>query len=174
MNKYGMQALNQWRQQRPSRLTALPDPGDYFTRLGLLIQAQVTDVALRLAGPDVPAETYLHKAARLTTARKVAEEVVMANLVWTGDPELPLDQAREEWVQTRPSDENLIAWAERIQDYPDSMPSSAELDEIAEKWAVSLDFLLGLLATEPPREYLLAHQAEFQEATTIRFLREVR
>lgn len=173
MNKYGTLALAHWQRWMPTRLQTLPDPTAYFSQLGMQIQAEVTDLAWELAGPDLPAETYLKKAARLMTARRLAEEVVMANLVWTGDPGLPLDQAREEWEQTRPSDENLISWAERIQDYPDSMPSSQELDDLAEKWAVSPEFLQGLVATEPPRDYLLAHQAELQEATTIRFLREL-
>jgi hypothetical protein len=173
VNKYGMQALRHWQAWMPTRLAALEDPRSYFSELGAQIQAEVTDLAWELAGPALPAETYLQKAARLMTARRQAEEVVMGNLVWTGDPELPLDQAREEWEQTRASDESLISWAERIQDYPDSMPSSKELDELAEKWAVSPEFLQGLVATEPPRDYLLAHQAELQEATTIRFLREL-
>lgn len=174
MNRYGILALTYWREQMPARLAALTDSEAHFTRLGLLIQAEVTDLAWELAGGDRQAETYLQKAARLMTARKQAEEIVMANLVWTGDPELPLDQARDEWEQTRASDESLISWAERIQDYPDSMPSSLELDELAGKWAVSVQFLQGLVASEPPREYLVAHQAELREAATIRFLRELR
>lgn len=174
MNKYGMLAMRHWQEWMPTRLAALEDPTSFFSELGVQIQAEVIDLALHLAGADSQAETYLQKAARLMTARRLAEEVVMANLVWTGNPELPLDQAREEWEQTRPSDENLISWAERSQDYPDSMPSSQELDDIAERWAVSPEFLQGLAATEPPRDYLLAHQAELQEATTIRFLRELR
>jgi hypothetical protein len=157
----------------PSRLAALPDPAGYFETLGQQIQTEVTDLAWALAGTDVAEETYLQKAARLMTARRLAEEVVMSNLAWTANPELPLDLAREEWEQTRPSDENLISWAERIQDYPDSMPSSQELNDLAKKWAVSTEFLHGLVATEPPRQYLLSHQAELQEAATIRFLREL-
>jgi hypothetical protein len=40
----------------------------------------------------------------------------MAQLAWVAHSELPLTEAREEWEQTRASDENLITWAERIQD----------------------------------------------------------
>ncbi|WP_448233126.1 hypothetical protein [Microbacterium lacticum] len=127
-----------------------------------------------LAGSDPKGETYLEKVARLATARRIAEEVVVAQLVWTRDPDLPLDQAREEWEQTRPADENLVAWAERMQDFPDSMPSSEELDEMANAWALPASFLEGLVATEPPREYLRQHAAELAEAATIRFLRELR
>ena len=98
----------------------------------------------------------------------------MNQLAWISDPSLPLDQAREEWEQTRPSDENLILWAERMQDCPDSMLSSVELEELAKKWALSVEFLLELVATEPPREYMRANQATLSEAATIRFFRELR
>tara|TARA_B100000513_G_scaffold137262_1_gene62100 strand:- start:713 stop:1099 length:387 start_codon:yes stop_codon:yes gene_type:complete len=127
-----------------------------------------------LAGSDRRGETFLQKVARLTTARKQAEEVVMSQLAWITDPSLPLDQAREEWEQTRPSDENLILWADRMQDSPDSMPSSVELEEMAKTWALPVEFLLELVATEPPREYMRANQATLAEAATIRFFRELR
>ena len=138
------------------------------------IRNEVTHLAQILAGPDPRGETYLQKVARLMTARRTAEEVVMAQLAWINDPELPLSQAREDWEQTRPSDENLISWAERMQDCPDSMPSSVELEELAKKWALSIEFLLELVATEPPREYMRANQAALAEAATIRFYRELR
>lgn len=174
MNQYGVIAQRHWRTYAPTRMAALPDPTTFFTELGLQVQAQVSELAARLAGTDPSAETYWQKVARLQTARRTAEEVVMTQLVWINDPELPLDQAREEWEQTRPSDENLITWAEQIQDYPESMPSTAELEEMATTWALPVEFLLELAATEPPREYLRSHQAALREAATIRFLRELR
>lgn len=97
----------------------------------------------------------------------------MAQLVWIGDPELPLEQAREEWEQTRTSDDNLVTWAERMQDSPDLMPSTVELEQMAADWAVPVTFLEGLVATEPPRDYLRENEAVLQEAATIRFLREL-
>lgn len=138
------------------------------------IRNEVTHLAQMLAGPDPRGETYLQKVARLTMARRTAEEVVMAQLAWINDPELPLGQAREEWEQTRPSDENLISWAERMQDSPDLMPSSVELEQMAKDWALSVEFLQVLVATEPPREYMRANQAALREAANIRFLRELR
>lgn len=174
MNRYGMIAQRHWRTFAPTRVAALPDPTVFFTELGLQVQAQVNELAARLAGTDCPAETYWEKVARLQTARTTAEEVVMAQLVWINAPELPLDQAREEWEQTRPSDENLITWAERIQDCPDSMPSTVELEEMARTWALPVEFLHQLVASESPREYLRSHQTVLNEAATIRFLRELR
>ncbi|MGO9793476.1 MAG: hypothetical protein ACLP8S_29315 [Solirubrobacteraceae bacterium] len=173
MNHYGVIAQRHWERYAPSPVAGLPDPTAFFTELGLEVQAQVETLTATLAGVDSTEETYLEKVARLQTARRTAEEIVMAELVWIKDPELPLDQAREEWEQTRPSDENLIAWAERIQDHPDSMPSTAELEDMARTWALSLNFLLELAASEPPREYMRANQAALSEAASIRFLREL-
>jgi hypothetical protein len=174
MNHYGLIAQRHWSSYAPSRAAALPDPTRFFTDLGLEVQAQVDALTATLAGVDFPQETFMEKVARLRTAKRTAEEVVMAELVWIQDPELLLEQAREEWEQTRPSDENLITWAERIQDYPDSMPSTAELEDMASTWALSVDFLLELATSEPPREYMQANDAALQEAATIRFLRELR
>lgn len=177
MNRYAMIAKEHWERYAPSLVAALPDRTRFFTDLGAEVEAQVSDLTDRLArmtAGDSSAESYLEKVARLQTARRTAEEVVMAELVWTRDPELPLPEAREEWEQTRPSDENLIAWAERIQDYPDSMPSTDELEQMAETWAVSVEFLEELVATEPPREYMQANQPALLEAANIRFLRELR
>ena len=61
-----------------------------------------------------------------------------------------------------------------MQDSPDSMPSSVELEEMAKMWALPVEFLLELVATEPPREYMRANQATLAEAATIRFFRELR
>jgi hypothetical protein len=173
MNHYGVIAQRHWESYAPSRAAALPDRTRFFTDLGLQVQAQVDALMASLAGLDCTEKTYLEKVAQLQTARSTAEEIVMAELVWIKDPELPLDQAREEWEQTRPSDENLITWAERIQDHPDSMPSTAELEEMARTWALSVNFLLELAESEPPREYMRANQAALSEAATIRFLREL-
>lgn len=173
MNHYGVIAQRHWERYAPSPVAGLPDPTRFFTELGLEVQAQVDALTATLAGLDCAEETYLEKVARLQSARRTAEEIVMAELVWIKDPELPLDQAREEWEQTRPSDENLITWAERIQDHPASMPSTAELEDMARTWALSLNFLSELAASEPPRKYMHANQAALSEAASIRFLREL-
>lgn len=176
MNRYATVARQHWERYAPSRVAALPDPARFFSDLGAQVEAQVADLAARLASTRQPCstESYWDKVARLQTARATAEEVVMAELVWIKDPELPLDQAREEWEQTRPSDENLIVWAERIQNFPDSMPPAAEMEQMAQTWALSVQFLEELVATEPPREYMRANQPALAEAANIRFWRELR
>jgi hypothetical protein len=173
MNKYGTLAREHWTRWAPNRLAALPNPETFFNDLGLQVQAEVSELASILAGTDDPRETYLEKVARLTSARRQAEEVVMAQLVWIADPELPLDQAREEFEQTTASWENLISWAERVQDSPDLMPSSADLEEKAKTWALTAEFLLDLVASDSARDFLTSNQAVLDEAMTLRFAREL-
>ncbi|GAB3764853.1 hypothetical protein [Microlunatus parietis] len=182
MNQYGARALEHWRRYAPDRVAELESPEAFFTDLGAEIAGQVSELAARLENnPALMLEmtrsseqTYLHDAARRMTARRIAEEVVMNQLAWVHDPSLPLEQAREEWEQTRPADENLIVWAERTQDAPYPVHSSAELEEKATEWALPVEFLEGLLAAEIPRQYMEAHADVLAEAATIRFLREVR
>ncbi len=174
MNQYAAIAQRHWERYAPSLIAGLADASAFFRDLGLEVQRQVETLMASLAGLDSADETYPEKTARLQRARRTGEEVVMAELVWIKDPELPLDQAREEWEQTRASDESLIIWAERIQNFPDSMPSTDELEEMAKTWALSVEFLQELAATEPPGEYMQANQAALAEAATIRFCRELR
>ena len=70
MNRYGRSARQHWMTHAPSRMAALPDPEEFFTGLGVLVQGQVSDLTRRLAGPDPAGETYLQKVARLATARR--------------------------------------------------------------------------------------------------------
>ena len=182
MNQYGTQALEHWARYAPDRVAALENPEAFFTDLGAEIAGQVSDLSAKLENHPAlllemtrsSRQDYLQDAARRMTARRIAEEVVMNQLAWVHDPSLPLDQAREEWEQTRPADENLIAWAERAQDSPYPMFSTAELEDKATKWALPVGFLEELLAAEVPRQYLETHADLLAEAATIRFLREVR
>src|SRR5579875_1932052 len=164
MNRYGTIALQHWQTYTPSRVAALADATQFFSELGAEVEAQVGDLAARVAS----------MRPERCSAESYAEKVVMAELVWIKDPELPLPEAREEWEQTRPADENLISWAERIQDYPDSMPATDELEEMAQTWALPVEFLEELVATEPPRDYMRANQPALLEAANIRFWRELR
>ena len=78
MNKYGQTALSHWQATAPSRVAELRDPAAFFESMGLEMQAQVTNLASLLAGSDRQGETFLQKVARLTVARRQAEEVVMS------------------------------------------------------------------------------------------------
>jgi hypothetical protein len=53
------------------------------------------------------------------------------------------------------------------------MPATEELQEIADRWALSLPFLEELLASPVPETFLDQHPQEMAEAANRRFLREV-
>ena len=65
MNIYGRRAMKHWSHWAPRRVAAMEDPIWFFTQLGEQMQAQVSDLASLLAGPDRRRETYSQKVARL-------------------------------------------------------------------------------------------------------------
>jgi hypothetical protein len=78
--------MQYWAQWRPRAYAAISDPGAFFTVLGEEVAWQVEQLADCLAGEDWPGEGYLDKVARLTSARMVAEELILPHLV-TPEPE---------------------------------------------------------------------------------------
>ena len=81
MNHYGAQALAHWRQHLPDQLATIPDQEAFFTRLGETAQEEIGHRAEALTQLQTPAEGYLAEAARLETARQMAESAVMRELV---------------------------------------------------------------------------------------------
>lgn len=170
MTRYQTLARAHWAKYAPARLAALEDPEEFFRILGEQVPAQVSELAVTLAGPDLPGETYLGKVGRLQAARLQAEEAVLAELVWISAPEQSPDEAREEWELDRTPDSWLASWAERIQDSPDDQtPATAELAELAATWAVPVTFLHGLLAAEDPTGYLTGHRELLARAADRRY-----
>ena len=81
MNHYGVKAMRYWAQWLPRVYAGISDPEVFFTELGEEVAWQVEQLADFLAGDDWPGEGYLNKVARLTTARTVAERLVLPHLV---------------------------------------------------------------------------------------------
>lgn len=117
-------------------------------------------------------ETYHETVGRLTNARMRAEEIVLAELVWIETPERSLVEAREEWEATRTPDSWLASWAERIRDAPETEPATEEVEELARQWAVTPEFVYGLLQAEIPGQLLADNTGLLTEAANVRFLRE--
>jgi hypothetical protein len=97
---------------------------------------------------------------------------VLAELVWIDAPELSLIEAREEWEAIRTPDSWLASWAERIQDAPETEPSTDEIAQLAREWALAPEFLHNLLQAEVPGQLLADSTGVLAEAANIRFLRE--
>jgi pimeloyl-ACP methyl ester carboxylesterase len=170
MTHYQMLARTHWTRYAPTRTAALEDPEEFFRALGGQVHAQVTALAVTLAGPDLPGESYLAKAGRLQAARLQAEETVLAELVWIWEPEHSAAQAREEWELDRTPDSWLASWAERIQDSPeDQTPGTQELAEIAAAWALPVTFLRGLLDAPFPNEHLTQNRELLARAAERRY-----
>jgi hypothetical protein len=86
MNHYGAQAMRHWQSHLPTRFTQITDPETFFTDLGEQVQTEVEELTFQLAGDDPPPTpgepaSFLDKAARINTAKRMAEERVLAELV---------------------------------------------------------------------------------------------
>ena len=87
MNRYGRIARGYWTTYLPARAAALPDSEAFFADLGEEIMEMVLSMEDDLAGPDIPGEEYLAKVGRLRNGRMRAEEVALAELVYSQTPE---------------------------------------------------------------------------------------
>lgn len=170
MNQYGLLARDHWIKVAPLRYAALPNPEEYFEDLGEQVQSQVDDLSQRTAGQDPVGETYLEKVGRLTMAKRQAEEIVLADLVWI-NPEISADGEREEWEATRPMDSGLARWADSVQDSLEGTTSTYEEELAAEEWAVPVSFIEELLASEIPAKFLAENTETMKRAADIRYLR---
>lgn len=83
MNRYGKMAYDHASRHRPKSFSAMADPIGHFTRLGEQVESEIVSLRDRLLGPirpDENLEDYRHRGYR---ARRQAEEMVLAELVWT-------------------------------------------------------------------------------------------
>lgn len=81
MNQYGRFAMNAWQVQTPGQYAQIPNPQEFFARLGQLAQNQVIDLTLQMQGPDSPEESTLDKVGRIQAAKMAAEEIVRHDLL---------------------------------------------------------------------------------------------
>lgn len=81
MNRYGRQAEAHWAKWRPTELSTIANPQEFFSTLGLQVEARVEELALMLAGDDPAGEGYLAKVGRLRMAKFNAQEAAMRELM---------------------------------------------------------------------------------------------
>ena len=108
MNKYGKFAQDTWKMTAPTQYALIPDPDEWFRKLGEEAMNQVGELQYQIAGPDPEGETYLQKVGRLSAAKLQAEEIVLAEYQPPSDspepdePEgwdsMPHDQ-QESWIR---------------------------------------------------------------------------
>lgn len=134
-NQYGNLAQHHFRIHCPGEYRRIEDPRAYFYSLGEQIADRIYELTDKVAGPDSPGEAYLHKVGRLGTARSQAEEIVLAEMVYshleteTGDPndefetDVPLSQSDRPFF--RDMAEIVSARNALLQDDPPDDPPTA-------------------------------------------------
>ncbi len=106
MNSYGNQALQHWTRWRPKELAAIPDPQEFFARLGLEVEQEIDDRAEAiLESQSTPeAEDYLTRVGRLRMARFDAESEVLRERVLLPPEDEQDETSRDpagEWLPVR-------------------------------------------------------------------------
>ena len=99
MNKYGKFAQETWKMTAPSQYALIPDPDEWFRKLGEEAMQQVGELQYQIAGPDPEGETYLQKVGRLNASRMQAEEIVRAEML-TPDPSVQQESEEEDEEET--------------------------------------------------------------------------
>lgn len=82
MNKYGRLAQEHWRRHAPRRYEALENPSQYFEDLGVTAELQISDLIARLGSQSSNRE-FMDQVAHLRSTTKQAEEMVLADLVYS-------------------------------------------------------------------------------------------
>lgn len=81
MGRIAALAEQHYKKYLPQTYQGLTDREEFFRNLETEAEQQIEDLTDRLAGPDLPGEDFLDRAARLKTARQSAEELVMRETV---------------------------------------------------------------------------------------------
>ncbi len=109
MNRYGRLAYDHTRLHRPRAFAAMADPAAHFTALGLEVECQITELRDRLLGAPGAGESLEDYRRRSYQARRQAEEVVLAEAVWTA-PEPATETEDDEVLASR----SQLAAASRV------------------------------------------------------------
>ena len=103
MNRYGRMAYDHASQHQPKSFASMADPIDHFSRLGEEVENRVTTLRDQLLGSLRPSESLEDYRQRSYQARRQAEEVVLAEMVWT-EPE----------PTTHPDDDQVLAYRSQL------------------------------------------------------------
>ena len=103
MNRYGRMAYDHASQHQPKSFASMADPITHFSRLGEEVENRVTTLRDQLLGSLRPSESLEDYRQRGYQARCQAEEVVLAEMVWT-EPE----------PTTHPDDDQVLAYRSQL------------------------------------------------------------
>ena len=117
LDRYGAAAAAHMRAHRPDRYHQIENPESYFLELGDQMAAQISEVEQALLAAETPESDYTRRAGQLTSARRRAEEVVLADLVYPADPketETATDPAAPSHHQTVWADPGWEDWQDEL------------------------------------------------------------
>lgn len=97
MNRYGAMAQSHWKTHRPRQYAAIPDPGSFFSELGVQVSDRIATLELGLLDPDQPDEDFFGRVGRRNMARFQAEELTLREMVL-----LPAEQDESETDELPP------------------------------------------------------------------------
>lgn len=95
MNTYGKFAQDTWKMLAPRQYELIVNPEEWFTNLGKEAENAVGDLSVKIAGQDLPGESYLEKVGRLNAAKTQAEEIVRVEILTPQAEELTEDEDQE-------------------------------------------------------------------------------
>lgn len=100
MNIYGLRAKEHWEKYAPSRVAEMEDPQEFFETLGESAEQQIVALSHtmeerdRLERRGLEPRGYLEQVGHLNVIRASAQEVVLADLIYSVTPE-PEDALEE-------------------------------------------------------------------------------
>lgn len=103
MNRYGRMAYDHASQHQPKSFASMADPTAHFARVGEEVENRITTLRDQILGSLRPSETLEDFRQRGYQARRQAEEMVLAEMVWT-EPE----------PASRPDDDGVLAYRSRL------------------------------------------------------------
>ena len=103
MNRYGRMAYDHASQHRPKAFAPIADPTHHFSQLGVEVETRITTLRDELLGAHRPSENLEDYRQRGYQARRQAEEIVLAEMVWT-EPE----------PTTQPEDDQVLAYRSQL------------------------------------------------------------
>jgi len=94
-NHYGRLAWQHTARYLPDHLAQIPDPTGYFADLGEQVASEIEALTPTLAGPPPPGEEFAASLGRVRMARLMAEEKVLAEMVFLTPSADPDDAPRD-------------------------------------------------------------------------------
>jgi hypothetical protein len=84
MGRFEQAARQAWQDLAPTALAEMTDPSQFFQDLEKDAEAAWAELAVQLAGPGSPGETYFQRVGRLEAAKLRALEMILAD--WCRPP----------------------------------------------------------------------------------------